>query len=270
MAHPEDLLELRLDHAATPERVASATRLLADVLSPMLADEDTAPEPGLTVVVSNRALRATVRVLDPALLPKVEVLAAFLEDPRETLEISPQVARALIRYAREEARFRPTFWRAGKSPRVLRVLDEKFADVVERSLLRPPARRPRVVGATFLCSKIYKIGRRDDASPTRARVLLADGTMKELVVADSAHAAVSAAYDSGREQRIKLVGDWVHRKDGLELEYGSSLRIVGVDEQLSRGTAAGLLAAVTGQPALRKHELAGVLRQLRGGDDDDP
>jgi hypothetical protein len=285
MANPEDMLELRLDHAATPERVAQATRLLADLLSPLLdeAGVDSDPRdptsrnsPGITVVVSNRELRATVRILDRTLRPKIEALDAFLLDPtREVLagesipEISPRAAKALIHYAREEARFHPSFWRVEEDPRLLRVLDEKFADAVEKSIRMPSAKRSRVVGATFITSKVYKVGRRDDGSPTRARVLLPGGAMKELVVAESARAAVSAAYESGREHRIKLVGDWVTREGSLELEVDSKMRIIGIDEQVSPGSTADLLAATAEQPALRKHELAGVLRQLRGGDDED-
>lgn len=286
MSRFKNMLELRLDHAATPERVARATRLLADMMQPLLNfDEDESlPEDGtriatppVTVVVENYNTSATVRVWDPRYEPAILALGEFIANPSDNVpegDLASQLGQALTKYAKAEAVFHPSFWFAADVsglPRRLRSVDERFVADIERAVGQRRRRRHKTIGAAYVQSRIYQIGQIEEAAPIKVRLLMQDGTFANIVVDPDAVGAFAEAFATGkgREFRVKLVGDWIRVDGRLELARDAKLRAVSIDSRIASGDGLALVEAATARPVVRRGELAGVLRHLRGDDDDE-
>lgn len=263
-------LQLRLDRSASPERVARATRVLADVLDAVVPPKALEK---VTVVVSNFDMRATVRVRDLAAEKAVAAVVRFLEDPFETakdLDDAGELAQPLAAYCREEGDLRPEVWSlGGKRPRRIRVLDRGFAehlDVVARQ--RGPRRR-RLPGATFIQSAILRVGRWDEGAQTKVRLKLPDGTLCDVAVDEALVESFHDAAKSQRTFRVKVAGEWAREPDGTLVLMRREARAVEIDEKVSLGTGRQLITLVTEEPVIRKDELHAVLRAVGRGSDDE-
>lgn len=274
MKHFNDMLELRLEHAATPERVAVATRMLADLLQrvlPQLGDDDPeAAQPTVTIVVSNYSTKATVRVWDDALETPVDAVREFIHNPGTAdYELAELIGPLLMRYARREFKYQPTFWDGAHQ---LRAVDESFIAEIRQALAQQRTRAPRATAATFVTTRIYRVGRRRDGDEIKARLLLPDEQFHEVPVDPHlVHDFVRALDEGrakGREFRVKLMGAWRRRDGKLEFLYDAPLRAIGIDDRVG-GSAQAFLAAVAGDPVIKRGELAKALRKLDEDDDDE-
>lgn len=281
------MLELKLEHAATPERVAKATRLLADLLEPLVPGDQPESErntlhsdpgrPPVTVVVSNFTTSAAVRVWDQRVAPKVQVLVDFIANPEAPIEgeFTPLFAERIAKYAREEWQYQPSFWVENYR---LRSVNETYANQLEAAVRQKRRRPQKFLGATFITTPILGIRvAKNDAATYHARLVLPGGKESgdEVLVAPNVCAKFSAAFERGRETRqqfrVKLVGNWTRKGSRLEFTINDKdkLRATGIDDRIMRSNGPALLAEMDADPIIKREEMQGILRQVRGGGEDD-
>jgi hypothetical protein len=286
MADYVKMLELRLEHAATPVRVAKATRLLADLLQPLLpadppGDEQGGGIPGagaspVTVVVNNFSTSASVRVWDPSVVGHVQMLVDFIGDPTTSMEgdLAPLFAEAIAKYARDEGHYHPSFWSAQHR---LRSVDERYAEELEAAIKQKRRIPPRFLVATYIKTPILGL-RVTKANPPgyRAKIQIPGGKEggDEVEVAPGARAAFSRAFEHGRETRqlfrVKVLGNWIRQANNrLEFTINEKLRATGIDDRVSTSNGPALVAEMDAEPILKRGETAGILRRVRSGEDDE-
>ena len=204
MAKPRDMLQLRLRHAATPARVARAATLFEEALQALGA----ANEAGTTLVVENRSLVATLRTRSKTGAAAAETIIKIAQTPTATPAVPgrAEVAKALAKYARDEARYRPAFWLPRrKAP--LCELDETFATVMDALATAPEVGTHKARGTTYVYSKILRVGRIDERHAYRVRVAV-EGRHLDLSIGGLAAGPFFDAAKRDAIVRLKLQAEW--------------------------------------------------------------
>ena len=202
MAHPRNMLQLRLREPATPGHVERAGRLFADALNALGVSDV-----GITLVVENDRLRGTLRTRSAAGVAGVQSIIDLVRSPVGALS-SPvprghvALAEVLGKYAREEHRAKPELWRPGKAGELLCSMDETFASVMDALAKAPPTGAQRVRGTTYVHTKILRVGRIDERQQPRVRIYI-EGRPIEVALAEGL--ATGPFFDAAKSEQIVRV-----------------------------------------------------------------
>jgi len=232
----KNAVELRLDAAATPERVAAAATMLARMLhaiAPTLASE------AVTLVVQNRDTRATMRTWSPTAEKALQRIVRILENPSASVKESraADLASAIVEEVKPLQLLGPRFYKP-RSKRVLASVDAEFIKKMRSIAKHPSARMTR--GTTVVYSPVYRVGRFGADSKMKARI---DIGGPQPVEVELAKGQAGPFFDAAKTERclpIKLLAVWVRVDEELVLDHR---RTIALDVDLRWGPEAGVTLA---------------------------
>lgn len=256
------VLELRLAVAATPARIARATRMIHEVVEAGFP----AQRDRVTVVVENDPSRITMKGWTHAAIAAVAALGEFIRNPTESVTglDTAAVAEPLERYCCDEIAYGPAFWLPGSRKRPLRAVDREFIDhlhVVATS--RPRVRDPLVSGTTVVVSPVLRVGRTNDGAETKARINLPGLGTCDVGVDDAVYSDLCDAVKRKVTGRLRLLVEWRRVATGdLEIDP-TRTTVLGFESRGQYTTGARMVEIATSSPALTADELDEVLQTLR-------
>jgi hypothetical protein len=266
------MLQLRLCEPATPTRVERAGRLFADALNALGVSDM-----GVTLVVENDRLRATLRTRSSASTAGVQSIIDLVRSPVGALS-SPELsspaqpgrsalAEVLAKYARDEQRAKPELWRPGRGGKFLCSLDETFANLMEALAKTAPAGTQRVRGTTYVHTKILRVGRTDERQQHRVRINV-DGRPIEVALAEGL--ATGPFFDAAKSEqvvRVRLRADWLHVVGERPVIHDPL--VIGIDEAKEASNGARIIAIAAAQRLVTADELPALLSSIDRSDEDD-
>ena len=257
--------EVRIDAPATPERVAQAARMVANVFSATGSSEDD-NDPSITLEVFNKNLRALIhpRSVDGKRVTKLFV--QFLENPIRLARIKPvtrKFAAALAEGAETFAGDKVTIVR----PRVqepLAVFDEDFVRSM-RSLARS-APTIELRGSDSIVSRIFRVGCTDEGKHIKVRLML-DGRPQDVVLPDDMPNAIRSEFfeyaKTGAMARVHLEVAWARDEHGLLTADAPRCRVTDIEPH-EEITGSQLLDAVASDEPLFDQPIEDVIAQIEG------
>lgn len=272
MAFPEDILQLRLGEPATPAHVERAGKLFADALNALGVSDV-----GVTLVVKNDQLRATLRTRSPEGTAGVQSIIDLVRSPVGDLSSHAQsppaqrgwvaLADVLAKYARDEQHAKPELWQPGEEDKFLCALDETFATLMEAFAKAQPSDAKRVRGTTYVYTKILRVGRADERQKPRVRINV-DGRPLEVPIAEEL--ATGPFFDAAKNEqvmRVRLRADWTHVSG--ERPAISHPIVIGIDDVKEIATGAKIVAMAATQRLMTADELPVLLSSIDRSDEDD-
>jgi len=255
MAKVRDMLQLRLRHAATPARVARVASMFDEALRALGAADDV----GTTLVVENRYLIATVRTRTDAGAEAVGAIVQIASAPTSTPTRAGrgEVAKALAKYAHDEARYQPALWLPRRKAPLVEI-DETFAALMDALATAPAIGTHKAHGTTYVYSKILRVGRIDERHAYRVRIAV-EGRPHDLSIGDL---AVGPFFDAAKRDsvvRLKLQAEWTQTPG--QPPVLSRADIVGMDDA-SPATGARILALAKEYNVITADELPEVLASI--------
>lgn len=272
MARPEDMLQLRLHEPATPAHVERAGKFFADTLKALGVSDV-----GVTLVVENDELRATLRTRSPEGAAGVQSVIDLVRTPvgelsphAQSSPVKPEwipLADVLAKYARDEHRAGPELWRPNNRGEFLCALDETFADIMDALAKTQPAGMQRMRGTTYVYTKILRVGRADESKPLRVRINV-DGRPLDVSLAEGL--ATDPLFDAAKSERImrvRLRVEWIHVA-GERPTIHNPL-VIGIDEMKEMATGAKIVALAADRRLVTADELPALLSSIDRSDEDD-
>jgi hypothetical protein len=235
-----EAFNLRLEAAATPERVAAAATFLKNVLD---AAHPNLPDGSITMVVTNLNMGTHVRPRTAEGRKATNRILQFLENPARVLGRDPTSRGIAAAFAsanhilREASIFRPR----GRTP--LATFNETFTKQMG-ALAASTKAEQALRGTTIVYSPVYRVGRSDEDRATKVRIRL-DGECHEITLLDQESAMdFYTAAPLKRTFPIYLNAVWNRGVDGrLYYDVGAT-RAVRVDLKWEPVTGAEFVAAI--------------------------
>lgn len=224
MEKPAEQLSLRLEAAASPDRVAAAAILFRDVLAaidPALGSED------VTLVVSNLELVATARGRSPAGRRVVGSMEGLVRNPMHAVQGARELGRAAERLASCAKPFLPLkakfLDRHGAEISSVDYTFVRTLSAVAKDTLREKEGGD-LRGETVVFSRVYRFGRVDDGRELMAR-LHVDGRASDVRVDAGLEDSFWDAARSGEMLPIRLQGRWAEVEGELKLQEPVAISI---------------------------------------------
>ncbi|HMU41492.1 MAG TPA: hypothetical protein PKE31_20965 [Pseudomonadota bacterium] len=259
--------EVRIAAPATPERVAQAARMVANVFNAAGTPEDD-HDPNITLEIYNKDLRALVHPRSPEGRRATKLFVQFLQNPMRLARTKP----ATRRFAAVLADSADTF--AGEKvsivrPRVrepLAVFDDEFARSM-RSLAKV-APTIELRGSDEIISRIFRVGCTDEGRHIKARIVL-DGRPQDVLLPEDLPENVRADfYEYAKTRalaRIQLEVAWARDEHGLLSPFAPRCRVTGI-EPCEETTGAQLLDEVAAAGPLFSASIEDMIAQIEGRD----
>jgi hypothetical protein len=202
----KNALELRLDAAATPDRVAGAANLLAHMLR---AVAPSLPTEAVTLIVQNRNTRATIRTWTHEAQTAVRAIVRILENPTKAALKERQasaVATAIVEDVKPLQPYAPRFYKP-RSKKAIATVDDLYIHTM-RAVARDARGAPIVRGTTTIYTPVYRVGRTGEDRKVKAR-LLAAGQPQDFAIAKGKAELFFDAAKLGRILPVKLAAVWL-------------------------------------------------------------
>jgi hypothetical protein len=222
---PAIAFELRLDAAATPERVEQLARFYAALVREI---GDGLPPQSITMVVDNFDTVCGMRPWNAEARERVNGVRDLIENPAKHVGNSssaPRVLRLVSNFADGLGEVRATF--RARNRVIADLGDQGYRDIV-RTLSRPRAEKP-IRSSTMKVSRVLMIGRKhNDSTRKTARVLL-DGIECDLPFDPAIQSDLYAAAEHDLLQRLTIEGFWESVRGGFSALNLRKARIVAAE-----------------------------------------
>lgn len=218
-------LRLKLEGAATPERVEAAARMFREAVGATGVDLSS---DSLTMVVSNLRMEARMRGWTQKAARVVDSVTEVVEDPLNAVQRHPAQAKAIAQaIAKTAAPLRTVeasfFRQRGRKP--IAHLDDDFVNVMTAAAKPTPADREVLRGTTSVRTVVLRVGRATPGAIPRARIVLG-GKPAEVAVAEGREAEFFDAAKLGGHYRVQLHVTWLADARGAySVEPGSALAL---------------------------------------------
>ena len=246
MSRVTDAFNLRLEAAATPERVAAAAAFLSRVLQAAHPD---LPDGSVTIVVTNFAMGTHVRPRTHEGLVATRRILDFLDNPSRTLDRDPKTRDIAVAFAHVDQTLQAATISRPRARKPVATLDDAFAR--RMGALASTARPESTVrGTTVVYSPVYRVGRWDEDAATKARIRV-DGECHDIALAkDSNDTDFYNAAAHKRPFPIYLNAVWMRGGDGRLRYELKSTRVIRVDLSWTPLTGEEFVAAVNDSASL--------------------
>lgn len=259
---PAGTIEIRSEDMATPDRVASLAKWVADTLR---AAGVSLSE--VTLTVSNLSTRAEVRPYTPSARTGVALIGKVFDNPvRAIQEEGPDdTARDIAAAASEAdtAMFPSGLQvRRAAGKRLLCTIDSDFTRQLAALALATESRRKVVRGSSQTYSKVLRVGRaREGDSSPQARIEFKGKLCEIPFAADLEAGPIFRALQTGGWCRLWLDAVWTRERDGA----------LKLQERSSRIVRAATFEPLSGKDMLEQASPLfdvppGALSLVRGGD----
>lgn len=222
-------LELRLDGAATPARVARAAQFFDALLK---AADPTMPDEAVTMVVRNFSTKAALRPQTEVARASVRKVISFLKEPKKPTKGHPEraeLARVLDDNRQLLLEEVAAFYKPSSHELIVRVDRDYLEKVSAIRRATPTQRKVALRGGTSVVSKVLRIGRSSPGGELTARIGL-QNTWVECRVDDAVIDCLAEAVRSGATLRLRLSVEWLLDVSGQLLIDPKTARIVGAAE----------------------------------------